>query len=108
MEGTAYRIDLAHLDLATTIARLPEEACLPGFTADGFVLADWFAALRDFRIATAIARWPIEKGDVAGYSGDTGYNEAPHLHYTIAPAGGGNLLAPTAEPGFAGGGWLFR
>ncbi len=48
----------------------------------------------------------VRKGEVIGYSGDSGYSEAPHLHYTVAYAGAGNLLCPTDEPGFNDRGWL--
>lgn len=58
--------------------------------------------------ATLVAEWSVERGDIIGYSGDAGYSEAPHLHYTVRRTGGGRLLCPTGEAGFADGGWLIR
>ncbi len=67
-----------------------------------------FAPLRDFQATTPIARWEVRRGDLIGMTGDTGYSEAPHLHYTIARIGGAGLLCPTSELGFEDGGWLVR
>ena len=64
--------------------------------------------MRDFRASTAIARWPVRQGDLIGYSGDSGYSEAPHLHYTVRRSGSSTLLCPTAEPGFTDSGWAAR
>ena len=58
------------------------------------------ATWRDFAGHTGV-------GHCVGLSGDTGYSEAPHLHYTVRRAGG-SLLCPTSEPGFSDGGWLGR
>ncbi len=96
----------AHLALDLTLAIVPREAYLPGFEG-GAGLSGRFAPMRSYLDATAIASWPVRRGDIIGFSGDSGYSEAPHLHYTIRRAGGG-LLCPTAEAGFADGGWLLR
>lgn len=103
----AFRTDYAHLDLAMTLQLVPDGAFVDGYSRERDLVAE-FAPLRDFRIATAIARWPVQKGDIIGYSADTGYSEAPHLHYTIRRAGSANLLCPTTEPGFADSGWLMK
>jgi len=102
----AFVTDYAHLELAATAALVPPEAFVEGF-APGPALVAAFQPLRDFRTATVVARWRVRAGDVIGMSGDSGYSEAPHLHYTIRRAGESGLLCPTREPGFAGGGWLF-
>lgn len=107
IENAAYRTDSAHLDLAPTLAYVPKDAWLSGYAADAGALSRQFAALRDFRTATAIARWNVKRGDVIGVTGDTGYSEAPHLHYAIRPAGQENALCPTREAGFSRSGWLF-
>lgn len=106
VENAAFRSDYAHLDPDRTASVVPAAAWLPGFSAASFPAA--FRPLRDFRLATAVARWPVCRGDVVGLSGDTGYSEAPHLHYAIRLAGSERALCPTAEPGFDNAGWLFR
>jgi hypothetical protein len=63
--------------------------------------------MRGYLDATAVARWPVRRGEVIGYSGDSGYSEGPHLHYTVRRTDG-ELLCPTTEDGFGDGGWLFR
>ncbi|HMO55446.1 MAG TPA: M23 family metallopeptidase [Tepidiformaceae bacterium] len=107
IENERFRTDSAHFDLAATLPFIPADAWLEGWSPD----SDFdgvFASLRDFRIATAVARWPVRAGDAIGATGDTGYSEAPHLHYAIRPAGSSAALCPTAEPGFEERGWLFR
>jgi murein DD-endopeptidase MepM/ murein hydrolase activator NlpD len=102
-----YQADHAHLDLVHTLELVPADAFLQGYSA----ATDWarqFGPLRDFRIATAVASWVVKRGDVIGYSGDSGYSEAPHLHYAIKRLGSESNLCPTTEAGFADGGWLFR
>lgn len=107
IENAGYRTDSAHFDIAATVPAIPRDGWLDGYGPDhDFVAA--FAALRDFRVATPVARWEVRAGDVIGASGDSGYSEAPHLHYAIRRQGFANALCPTAEPGFDDAGWLFR
>lgn len=103
----AFSADFGHLEVAQTVAGVPAGAFVDGFTAS-HDYAGLFAGLRDFRTATAVASWPVQRGDLIGFSGDTGYSEAPHLHYAIRRAGAANLLCPTDEPGFEDRGWLLR
>lgn len=103
----AFSVDFGHMDIAPTISGVPAGAFLGEYTA-ATDYAAIFAALRNFGVAAPVASWPVRRGDVIGYSGDSGYSEAPHLHYAIRRAGAGNLLCPTAEAGFEDGGWLFR
>lgn len=107
IESSTHRTDNAHLDLAATAGAVPAGAWLPGFSA-ATDFATTFGPLLDFRVATAIARWHVQRGQVIGISGDSGYSEAPHLHYTIKPLGAVNNLCPTAETGFDDNNWLFR
>ncbi|MGE0600999.1 MAG: M23 family metallopeptidase [Dehalococcoidia bacterium] len=107
IENEQYRTDSAHLEVTRTLKAVPADAYLAGYSA-AFDFAGAFAEIRDFRVATAVATWQVKAGDVIGYTGDSGYSEAPHLHYAIRPAGGGNALCPTNEAGFEDGGWLFR
>lgn len=106
VENDEFVTEYAHLDLAQTADAVPTNAWLEGYKA-GLDLVAEFRALRGFQDATPLASWPVRRGDVIGFSGDAGYSEAPHLHYTVRYRGGG-LLCPTAEAGFADGGWLFR
>ena len=106
VEGEGFQTEYGHLTLALSAEIVSANGFLEGFSAD----SDWAALFGDVslpRPATLIAEWPVRRGDVIGYSGDAGYSEAPHLHYTIQREGG-DLLCPTDESGFADGGWLFR
>lgn len=107
IENAGFRTDSAHFLISETLMAVPDGAYLAGYSRD-FAYESAFAPLRDFRTATAIASWQVRKGQVIGITGDSGYSEAPHLHYAIRPAGFGNALCPTNEPGFEDGGWLFR
>jgi len=103
----AFRTDYGHFSLAPTIAAVPEGAFAGGYTrATGY--ASMFAAPRSAGVADTIATWPVRRGDVIGHAGDTGYSEAPHLHYQITRLADGARLCPTNEPGFDDAGWLLR
>ena len=97
----------AHLDLTRTTAGLPVESFYPGYSP-GTNYEALFASILATGGATPIAQWQVSRGDLIGYSGDAGYSEAPHLHYSIQRAGSDRLLCPTAEPGFEDGGWLLK
>ena len=107
VENGQFRTDYAHLAIGRTLEMVPEWSWLGAYSGD-FALEEEFAPLRDFRVATAIAAWDVKRGHVIGYTGDSGYSEAPHLHYTVRRANTGTLLCPTAEPGFENSGWLFK
>lgn len=102
-----FQTDMGHLELIATSAVVPKSAWLGGLGPDT-AFATVYRELRDFRIADLAATWEVRAGELVGYSGDSGYSEAPHLHYTIRRAGFANLLCPTTEPGFDDAGWLFR
>lgn len=106
VEGEGFVTEHGHLNLELTATAVPEDAYAKGLSAD----SDWEALFGDVALpqaASLIAEFPVLRGELIGYSGDAGYSEAPHLHYTIQPEGG-PLLCPTNESGFADGGWLFR
>lgn len=102
-----FTCDFGHLEPAATLDLLRPSAFIDGYTA-GTTTPALFAPLRDFRTGTAIAAWDVAVGVTLGFTGDSGYSEAPHLHYTVRRTGAGNLLCPTTEPGFEDAGWLFR
>lgn len=106
VESGSFRSDYAHLDLARMWQWVFPGAFLEGYSRETSL--DAFAPLRDFRVATPVARWDVKRGDVIGFSGDSGYSEAPHLHYAIRRLTSANLLCPTNEPGFDDAGWLFK
>lgn len=107
IRNNAFQAEMGHLDLIATSGLIPREAWVGGLSPDAG-LATRFRELRDFRVADLAATWEVRVGDLIGYSGDSGYSEAPHLYYTIRRAGFANLLCPTTEPGFDDAGWLFR
>jgi murein DD-endopeptidase MepM/ murein hydrolase activator NlpD len=102
-----FQTEYAHLDLAASLEVVPRGAYLDGFS-EQTDFAGMFGPLRDFQTFTPVASWDVRRGDVIGLSGDSGYSEAPHLHYTVRRSGASGLLCPTTEPGFEDGGWLFR
>jgi murein DD-endopeptidase MepM/ murein hydrolase activator NlpD len=99
--------EYGHLDIESTLSLVPDGAYFGGFS-QSYDFETAFGAMRAFNDYTAIASWDVHAGDVIGYSGDSGYSEAPHLHYTVRRAGTSSLLCPTEEAGFEDGGWLFR
>ena len=107
VENEGFVSDYAHLDVTGTVALVPAEAFLSGYSGSTDYLTS-FAPLRDYRELTSIARWQVRRGDAIGVSGDSGYSEAPHLHYTVRRAGSSTLLCPTSEAGFGDGGWVVR
>jgi murein DD-endopeptidase MepM/ murein hydrolase activator NlpD len=107
VENAGFVTEYAHLDLAQTVQVIPVGAFLPGYDA-GSDYAALFSPVRDFRTSTPVAQWTVKRGDLIGLSGDSGYSEAPHLHYTVGRAGSSSLLCPTMEAGFEDGGWLLR
>lgn len=106
VEGDEFVTEYGHLDLGLTAELVPTSAFFGSLSAT----SDWellFGDLQRGNPATLVASWPVRRGDIVGFSGDAGYSEAPHLHYTIQREGG-ELLCPTEETAFADGGWLFR
>lgn len=106
IESDMFVTDSAHL-APETFGHVPANAYLVGYGPEEDY-AHEFAALRDFRLATAVAQWAVKRGDVIGYSGDSGYSEAPHLHYRISRLGAPDNLCPTTEPGFSDAGWVLK
>lgn len=94
-----------HLHLSPTLSLVPAEAFLPPYSP-AYDYARAFAEPRPLSDAIEIASWEVHKGDLIGYTGDSGYSEAPHLHYEIRRAGSPTKLCPTGEAGFSDGGWL--
>ncbi|HEY5638541.1 MAG TPA: M23 family metallopeptidase [Dehalococcoidia bacterium] len=107
VEGDGFVTEYGHLDLTLTAEIVPPDVFFGSLSAE----SDWEALFGDLLRLPAtpfeIAHWEVRRGDIVGFSGDAGYSEAPHLHYTIRREGG-PLLCPTDEPGFADGAWLFR
>ena len=102
-----YRTDYGHLSLVPTIANVPASAFAAGFSRT-FDYAAAFATPRAVSAGDVIATWHVHRGDVIGFTGDSGYSEAPHLHYAITDRSSGRRLCPTSEPGFTDAGWLSR
>ncbi len=97
----------AHLDLQRSVHVVPAAKFYPGYSAD----TDYeslFSSIPASRQGTPIAQWQVRRGDIIGYSGDAGYSEAPHLHYTVQRGGSNRLICPTTEAGFDDGGWLLK
>ena len=107
VENSAYRTDYGHLFIDPTAQFVPSDGWIEGFSPE----TDWaglYGVPRNYLVADPIARWEVRAGDLLGYTGDAGYSEAPHLHYTITEQATGTRLCPTDEPGFEDAGWLWR
>jgi hypothetical protein len=102
-----FRTEYGHFDLAATVAAVPASAFVAPYSPSYGYATD-FATPMPVTFGAQIATWTVRKGDLIGYTGDSGYSEAPHLHYRITRRATGETLCPTAEAGFAAGGWLFR
>jgi murein DD-endopeptidase MepM/ murein hydrolase activator NlpD len=101
-----FVLEYGHLDLRLTANMAPAEAFLEGYSPE----SEWetlFAEVPEPGAPTAIAQWPVTAGTTIGATGDAGYSEGPHLHYTVRRTNG-ERLCPTNEAGFADGAWLFR
>jgi len=105
--GEEFRTDYGHLAIAPILGAVPETAFASPYS-HAFDYASAFATPQPFTFGVQVAQWRVRKGDIIGYTGDAGYSEAPHLHYTITRRATGERLCPTEEPGFTDGGWLFR
>lgn len=99
------RAEYGHLDLDLTLALVPEEAFIAPFSK-GFNYRARFSRPLPPDQVTLIATWPVEKGEVIGYVGNTGYSDVPHLHYQVVTRDRRTKFCPTREP-FPGSGWLF-
>jgi hypothetical protein len=107
VENGEFTTEYGHLDLGLSLGVVPRSGFIRGFSP-GSDYASFFADVPRPRVATPIAEWDVLAGEVIGMSGDAGYSEGPHLHYTIQRAAGGPLLCPTTEAAFRDNGWLFR
>jgi hypothetical protein len=106
IENTDYVTEYGHLDVDKTVAIVPETAFVSGYSrATNY--RQVFGGVPEPRLITQVAQWYVHAGDVIGMSGDAGYSEGPHLHYTVAHLGG-PLRCPTNEAGYTDGGWLLR
>jgi hypothetical protein len=106
VENADYVTEYGHLNITKTVAIVPASSFLDQWTPIS-PYDQIFAGVPKPRNITAIARWSVHKSDVIGISGDSGYSEGPHIHYTVAHVGA-STRCPTNEPGFTDAGWLFR
>lgn len=102
-----FRVDLGHLALEPTVAHVPVEAFASPYSPS-FDFPSTFAVPRSASWGDIVATWAVHRGDVVGFTGDSGYSEAPHLHYAITRRADGERLCATDEPGFQDSGWLLR
>jgi hypothetical protein len=106
VENDEFATEYGHLNINKTIPYVPRDTYMDGYTST----SDYdrtFAGVPNPRVITTVARWVVHRGDIIGVSGDSGYSEGPHVHYTVNRAGG-PLRCPTLEPDFSDGGWLFN
>jgi hypothetical protein len=95
-----------HLDLPATAQVIPPAGLFPPFVRNTN-FANYFASQRIASTPTVVATWHVVAGQLIGRTGDAGYSEGPHLHYTVQRGDSTEKLCPTLEAGFTDGGWLF-
>jgi murein DD-endopeptidase MepM/ murein hydrolase activator NlpD len=106
VENAGFATEYGHMEIGGTVAAIPASGFIDGYTMSTDY-SSMFADVPSPRVITAVARWAVRRGDIIGVSGDAGYSEGPHVHYTVNRTGG-PLRCPTQEAGFADGGWLFK
>lgn len=108
VENERYAANYGHLSLGRTLEAVPSGAFIEPYSA-AYDYDGSFGQPGRFDQYDPVARWEVRAGDVIGYTGDSGYSEAPHLHYELAALGADpRWLCPTREEGFGESGWLFR
>jgi hypothetical protein len=105
VENEEFVTEYGHMEIAGTVETVPASAFIGEYSPSSDY-AMLFADAPSPRVVTTVARWEVKRGDIIGVSGDSGYSEGPHLHYTVNRVGG-PLRCPTLEPDFTDGGWLF-
>jgi hypothetical protein len=105
-EGIPVRAEYGHLDPSRTIAHVPENAFVPPYSRT-YNYDAAFGTMKGPRDFTLIARWPVKRGQVIGYVGNSGYSDVPHLHYQIITPDRNTKYCPSEE-NFPRSGWLFR
>lgn len=63
--------------------------------AEAEVAAQAAAALKAFRSGNLVSLGSVNKGDVIGYMGSTGYSTGTHLHFSVLS--GGNFINPNTS-----------
>lgn len=106
VENADFATEYGHMEVGATVTAVPASAFISGYSSNSDY-ASLFAGAPEPRVVTTVARWEVRRGDVIGMSGDSGYSEGPHIHYTVNRTGG-PLRCPTTEAGFTDGGWLFK
>ena len=99
------RAEYGHLNPAQTLALMPKNAFVAPYSPD-YNYSSAFGRPRNFYEITVIARWPVERGDVVGKVGNTGYSDVAHLHYQVVTEDRKTKYCLTVEA-FPGAGWLF-
>ncbi len=107
LENAGFVAEYDHLDLEQTAPVLPPSAFVADYSPSSDFAEPFPDTLPGPHVNIEIAQWEVHAGDVIGISGNSGYSEGPHIHYTVAHLGG-SPRCPTNETGFSDGGWLFR
>jgi hypothetical protein len=100
------RAEYGHLDPKRTIAAVPDAAFFSPYSKT-FDYDTRFNKPRGPNDGTLVASWPVKRGQVVGYVGNSGYSDVAHLHYQVITPDRAKKYCPSEEP-LPFSGWLFR
>jgi hypothetical protein len=99
------RAEYGHLELRQTVNLVPPNAWMAPYSRS-YDFPARFGRPVDHTNITLVARWDVQRGNVVGFVGNTGYSDVPHIHYQVVTRDRGTKYCPTSEDGGTAG-WLF-
>lgn len=101
----ALRAEYGHLELRQTISMIQPNAYVSPF-GRSYDYHSRFGRMTDYNNITLVARWNVQRGDVVGFIGNTGYSDVAHVHYQVVTRDRVTKYCPTEEQGGTSA-WLF-
>jgi murein DD-endopeptidase MepM/ murein hydrolase activator NlpD len=101
------RAEYGHLSPKATINGAPDNSFVRPYSKSYDYEANFSRPLGP-NDGTLVATWPVKKGQVVGFVGNSGYSDVPHLHYQVITPDRKVKYCPSDEDGYRHAGWLFR